>query len=72
MPEDIECVTKKWGSSIGIVIPNDVVKKEHLKPNEKIRIVIKKIPLAKELWGIGIVKDKRSTQEIKDELRKGW
>ncbi|MBI4146361.1 hypothetical protein HY489_03420 [Candidatus Woesearchaeota archaeon] len=72
MAEEVQCTTKKWGSSIGIVIPSDVVKKEHIKPNEQISILIRRVPLAKELWGIGLVRDKRSTQEIKDELRKGW
>ncbi|HLC32680.1 MAG TPA: AbrB/MazE/SpoVT family DNA-binding domain-containing protein [Candidatus Nanoarchaeia archaeon] len=72
MNEEIEATTRKWGSSLGIVIPNDIVEKENLKPNEKIKIVIKKQNFFKDLWGIAPVKDKRSTQEIVDELRKGW
>jgi len=72
MPEEVECTTKKWGSSIGIVIPKSVVEREHIKPNEKIRILVKKVPLARDLWGIAPFKKKQSTQEIKDWLRKQW
>lgn len=72
MSEEIECTTKKWGSSIGVIIPSEVVRKERLRPNETIRIVIKKIPLAKTIWGAGSVKDMRPTDEILKELRNGW
>ena len=72
MTGEIECKTKKWGSSIGIVIPSEVIKKENIGPNETIKVIIRKNPLAKILWGLGPVKDKRSTDEIIRELRKGW
>ena len=35
-------------------------------------MTLKKFILAKEFWKLGPIKDKRTTQEIKDELRKGW
>jgi len=72
MAEEIECTAKKWGSSIGIIIPREIVKKEHIKPDEKLTVVIKKIPLARVLWNLGPIESKESTQKIKDELRKGW
>ncbi|MBS3114153.1 AbrB/MazE/SpoVT family DNA-binding domain-containing protein [Candidatus Woesearchaeota archaeon] len=68
---EIETKTRKWGSSIGVVLPKEVVDEIGIKPNEKIVIDIKKRPLAKEFfgkfphWG-------KSTQEIKDEMREGW
>ncbi len=38
----IECdtVTRKWGNSIGVTIPKDVLDKEHIKEDEKIKIII--------------------------------
>ncbi len=69
---EAECTTKKWGSSIGIVIPSDVVQKENLRINEKIRIIIKKMPMAKDIWNLGPLRRTESTQDIKDELKKGW
>ena len=67
---EIETKTRKWGSSIGVVLPKNVVDEVGIKPNEKIVIEIKKRPLAKEFFGL--LKDwKRPTQEIKDEMRAG-
>ena len=68
---EIETKTRKWGSSIGVVLPKRIVEEAGIKPNEKIVIEIKKRPLAKEFfgkfpdWG-------KSTQELKDEMRAGW
>ncbi len=70
--EEIKCVAKKWGSSIGIIIPNEVVKKEHIKPNEQISVILRKVVLAKDLWGLAPFKKKESAQKIKDWMRKGW
>ena len=68
---EIEAKTRKWGSSIGVVLPKEVVDEIGIKPDEKITIDIKKRPLAKEFFGL--LKDwKRPTQEIKDEIRAGW
>ena len=72
MDEEVECTTKKWGSSIGIVIPKSVVERENIKPNEKIHIVVKKVTLARDLWGLAPFKKKESGQEAKDWMRKGW
>lgn len=71
---EIECIAKKWGGSIGIVLPKDVVEQEKIKPNEKIRIVIKRVPLVRDfVRTVGPLKrTAESTQKIKDELRKGW
>lgn len=69
----IECetITREWGNSIGVVLPKEVVEKEHLKKDEKIRILIlkQKNPLKKTF---GLMKGKwtKSAQEMKDELRR--
>ena len=35
----IEVVVKEWGNSLGIVLPRELVKKEHIKKNKKIIIL---------------------------------
>lgn len=37
---EIGTKTKKWGSSLGIIIPKEVVKKERLQEEQEIRINI--------------------------------
>lgn len=75
---EIETKTKKWGSSLGLIIPKEIVREERIRAGQKIRIdiltkkkttgadifeMVKKHPLPKR-------KDKRSTQEILDEIDK--
>jgi hypothetical protein len=69
---EVDCVARKWGGSIGIILPSDVVERESIKPNEHLKIIVKKMPLAKDIWNLGPVTTKEPTQKIKDELRKGW
>lgn len=37
---EVETKTKKWGSSLGVVIPKELVKKERLQEGQDIRINI--------------------------------
>ena len=38
----IEVRTKKWGNSIGIIIPSETVERFNIKPEEKISVEISK------------------------------
>ena len=68
---EIEVIAKKWGSSLGVVIPKDIVEKEHIKEKERLKIEVKKLHSARKVWGLlkGL---KIDTQKAKDEMRKGW
>lgn len=71
MQMETEVITKKWGHSLGIVLPNDIVKAENIKENEKIVIEVKKRQLGREL--MGLLKDwRKQPQTIKDKARQGW
>ena len=68
---EIEVVAKKWGSSIGVIIPRETVEMEHIMVDEKIKIEIKKSHTAREIWGL-FPKLKIDAQKAKEEMRKGW
>ena len=71
--EEIKTIAKKWGSSIGVIIPKEVVEAKRIKENDQVIIEIKNRPLAKDFFGrFPEWKSKKSTQELKDEMRKGW
>lgn len=40
--EVVQTKAKKWGSSLGIVIPKDIVEKERIKEGEKLEVIVKK------------------------------
>ena len=66
----METRIKKWGNSMGIVIPKDVAQREHLKAGQKVLFFLAKPLPAGKLFGIAKGVFKKNTQEIKDELRR--
>ena len=69
---EIKTIAKKWGSSLGIILPKAVVEENKIRENDEIMIEIKKQTLARELFGKFPRASKKSAQEIKDEMRGGW
>ena len=68
---EVECMPKRWGSSLGIVIPKEIVELEHISENDKIIVEFKKKHLAKEFFGI-LHGWKRPTKAIKEAMKEGW
>jgi len=65
----IEVKTKKWGNSIGIIIPSEAVEKLNIKPEEKIVIEInRKENVLAEMFGT--MKSKKTARQMLDEARK--
>ncbi len=59
---------KKWGNSLGITLPRDIVAREAIKENKEIEIII--VGDSKEVFKnvFGTLKAKRPTQEMLDEV----
>ena len=66
----IQTVTRRWGNSLGIAIPKEIVEMEHLGENQRVLIEIKKVIDVRKLKGL--LTFKKSSQELKDEMREGW
>ena len=69
---ELRTVAKRWGSSIGIVLPKRIVDLRKIKENDEIVIEIKSQPIMNEMFGRFLRKSGRSGQELKDEARRGW
>jgi antitoxin component of MazEF toxin-antitoxin module len=61
---------RKWGNSLGVTLPNELVEKNKLSPNDKLILELKKIDTWDSLFGT--LKTNKTAQQIKDEMRKGW
>lgn len=61
---------RKWGNSLGLVLSKKLVEEKNIHANDKVIVDVKKAVPINELFGT--LKTRRSTQAIKDELRKGW
>jgi antitoxin component of MazEF toxin-antitoxin module len=67
------CRPKKWGNSLGITIPKEIVEKERITVKDELVIDIRKAQdknAVKNLFGT--LRFRQSAQELKDEMRKGW
>ena len=69
---EIKTIAKRWGSSIGIILPKAVIEARKIRENDEVIIEIKKKTLAGEMFGKYPRWSGKSAQEIKDEMRKGW
>ena len=68
----IQTKVKRWGNSLGIIIPSEAIAASKIKENQRISFIIledsKKV--FEETFGSLKNKLKKSSQEIKDELRR--
>ena len=68
---EVESRIRRWGNSFGVIIPNEVIKKEKLKEGQKVGIIIlKKSDALKRTFGMMKGEWKEPAQYIKDKLRK--
>ncbi|MDO8508539.1 MAG: hypothetical protein Q7S27_02535 [Nanoarchaeota archaeon] len=67
----IEARLKKWGNSMAIIVPNEIITEKKLKENDEIIVeVFQKADISHTL---GLIKKRKmSGQEFKDMVRKGW
>jgi len=65
----IQVKAKKWGNSIGFIIPSEAIEKLHIKPDENLEIEISKSSnVLKEMFGT--MKSKKSAKQMIEEVRK--
>lgn len=61
--------TKRWGNSLGVLLPAHFVKEEHIMPGEELVIEVKKKQnVLKELFGA--LPFKKTTKQLLKETRK--
>src|SRR3989344_8169093 len=65
----IESKLKKWGNSVGVIIPSNALKEENLREGEEIVVEVKKKSSIKDLFG-SLKEWKINAQKVKDEIRR--
>ncbi len=70
---EIKAITRKWGNSIAVVIPREVIERQHIREDQEVVITVEKErPKAGEFFGLLKNRFKETAQEIKDEAKRGW
>ncbi|MBI5393041.1 AbrB/MazE/SpoVT family DNA-binding domain-containing protein [Candidatus Woesearchaeota archaeon] len=65
------CKTRKWGSSLGIIVPKKAAERLHLYENQEVIIEIQpKDNVLKDLFGYAKGRIRRNTDEIIADARK--
>ncbi|AFU57859.1 hypothetical protein Ngar_c09170 [Candidatus Nitrososphaera gargensis Ga9.2] len=74
MAAKVRVKAKRWGSSLGFIIPNEVVKEQKIREGDELEIELQKVSNIEKLFGLAHGKRPAglTTQKIKDELRAGW
>lgn len=70
--EQFQAIPKKWGNSIGITIPSDVIKQEHIKPQKKVIVLVIGDTRKKLEDVFGSLKLKKKTQQVMNEIDAGY
>ena len=70
MSDIVKCQTKKWGNSIGVLLPKKFVSEHDIKPHQEVIFEIKdkKSNVLRELFGAG--KEEKITKKEFLETRK--
>ncbi|MBU2496697.1 MAG: AbrB/MazE/SpoVT family DNA-binding domain-containing protein [Nanoarchaeota archaeon] len=64
-------IVKKWGNSLGIVLPHEFVEEAKIKPNKEIEVIlVKSENVAKRTFGMAKSKLVKDTQRLKNEIRR--
>lgn len=62
---------RRWGSSLGVVIPSPTAKDLKLKPGDEVTVEVR--PTGGVFDAFGSLRDwKADSQELKDWARRGW
>lgn len=72
MVAEIEALPRRWGNSLAVIIPAEVVEEQRISENRPIKMRLENTrPKAGTLWGLA--KDwKTPTQQLINEARAGW
>ena len=64
---------RRWGRSLGVVIPREEVLRKALKPGQRVQVIVEPLAGPDDFSDLaGTVKWKKRAQEYKDELRRFW
>lgn len=69
---EIETLTRKWGNSIAIIVPSRIAEQQKLRENERVIVKVERPRVKAGVLFGKFSKWRLTTQEMKDEVRRGW
>lgn len=68
--EKINTVARKWGDSLAVIIPREIVRIKNISHLDSVEITIERKTDLRDLFGK--LKTKKTAQQLKDESRDDW
>ena len=65
---EIRTQLRRWGNSLGIIVPSDILRIKNLREGEEVIITVEKKKKIHELFG-SLKGKKLNAQKIKDDIR---
>ncbi|MDD9954402.1 MAG: hypothetical protein OXR66_08790 [Candidatus Woesearchaeota archaeon] len=69
---DFEATPRKWGNSLGIIIPQEVVEQEGLVLGKKVRFIVVNESMERIKNAFGSLHIDTPTEQIMREIDEGW
>ena len=63
---------KKWGNSLGIILPADLVKEKRWTTEDEVRLIVMPKGFGSLQRLQGKLKTDKTVQQLKDDAREGW
>ncbi|MBS3117971.1 AbrB/MazE/SpoVT family DNA-binding domain-containing protein [Candidatus Woesearchaeota archaeon] len=70
--EVFEAIPKQWGNSLGVTIPSEIIKKEHISSKKKVRFLVVGAEMVNLKKAFGTMKLKKPTQKAMAEIDEGY
>lgn len=70
MAAETDVLAKKWGDSIAVILPREIVAKEKIRPLDRVHLIVHKEDTLSNFFGR--FKTKKTPQELKNESRNSW
>jgi len=67
---ELDSIARKWGDSVAVIIPKEIVAEENIQPKDRVHLIIQKEHDLRDLFGK--FKTKKTPQQLKNESRTGW
>ncbi|MBS3099992.1 DUF104 domain-containing protein [Candidatus Pacearchaeota archaeon] len=69
--EEINVKLKRWGNSLGAIIPSEIIRNSNLREGIEVTITLQPKRGMSEVFG-SLKEWKINTQKLKDKLREEW
>lgn len=70
--QSFDAIPKRWGNSLGVTIPREVIQKGKITPKRRVRFLVLSDEMEEVRKAFGTLTLRKPTQQVMDELDDGY